>query len=70
MAARGAPEDRQRRDVFVALLERACSEPDQAEQWRVILRRMHERALDGSIRRLTPEEFESLARGAWGACRE
>ncbi|MBX3356183.1 MAG: hypothetical protein KF724_10870 [Phycisphaeraceae bacterium] len=64
MAARGAPEDRQRRDVFVALLERACSEPDQAEQWSVILRRMHERALDGSIRRLTPEEFESLARRA------
>lgn len=64
IAARGSPEDRQRRDVLVGLLERACSEPQHAAQWTVILRRLHERALDGSIRRLTLEEFESLARRA------
>lgn len=62
IAARGSPEDRQRRDAFVGLLERACAEPQHATHWASVLRRLHEQAIDGSIRRLTLEEFESQAR--------
>jgi len=62
VGARGSPEDRQRRDALVGLLDRACSEPQLASHWASVLRQLHERALDGRIRSLTLEEFESLAR--------
>lgn len=62
VAARGAPEDRQRRDALVGLLDRVCAEPQHASHWSSVLRQLHERALDGRIRSLTLEEFESLAR--------
>jgi len=62
IAARGSPEDRQRRDAFVGLLERAGVEPQHSTHWTSVLRQLHEKAIDGSIRRLTLEEFESVAR--------
>jgi len=62
IAARGSPDDRQRRDALVGLLERIGTEPQHAEHWSTALRRLHEKAIDGSIRRLTLEELESLAR--------
>jgi len=64
LAARGSPDDRLRRDAFTGLLERIESEPQLAAAWTIVLRRIHARAVDGSLRRLTLEEFESLARRA------
>lgn len=62
IGARGSPEDRQRRDALVGLLERIATEPQHANHWEAVLRRLHECALDGSILKLTLEEFESLVR--------